>query len=62
MMMPSVRDIRLAPMNHMIVRTPMRPSVVLFPMCATPATRVENTRGAMIMRMRRRNRSVTMEK
>src|SRR6185312_10421553 len=38
---------------------PMRPIAAAPSMCAMPATRVENTKGAMIILIRRRNRSVT---
>ncbi len=61
MTIPRTSDMRLAPMNHRIVRVPMRPNEVLLPMCATPATSVENTSGAMIIRIKRRKMSVTTE-
>jgi hypothetical protein len=38
-----------------IARNPMRPTTLKWPAPATPATSVEKIRGAMIMRIMRRN-------
>ncbi len=57
---PSVSETRLARMNQASERTPMRPKAATSPMCAMPATRVANTRGAMIILISRRNTAVTM--
>ena len=50
-------------MNQAMVRRPMRPSAPPeAPMCATPATSVENTSGPMIILISRRKTSVASEK
>jgi hypothetical protein len=61
-MRPSESETMLAPRNQPIERTPMRPSAVVSPICAMPATSVANTRGAMIILISRRNRSVMIER
>ena len=58
---PSTSDASDAEMNHPIVFNPMRPIDVVSPMWATPTTSVENTRGAMIILIRRRKMSVMSE-
>ena len=60
MISPSVSETKVARMNQQSDRMPTRPSAAMSPMCAIPATRVENTRGAMIILIRRRNSAVTM--
>jgi hypothetical protein len=61
--MPSSSDSSEAPMNQAMVRRPIRPSAPPdAPMCATPATRVENTSGPMIILISRRKTSVASEK
>ncbi|MNC37055.1 hypothetical protein D3C75_856060 [compost metagenome] len=47
-------------MNQPRVLAPMRPTVRVSPILAMPTTRVVNTRGAMIILMRRRKMSVSM--
>ncbi len=56
---PRVRDIREASINQPRVLAPMRPTVRVSPILAMPTTRVVNTRGAMIILMRRRKMSVS---
>ncbi len=45
-----------------MVRPPTRPMAATSSMWATPTTRVENTRGAMIILISRRKMSVTTER
>ena len=59
---PSDSEIRLAKMNQASARPPTRPSAVTSPMWAMPTTKVENTNGAMIILISRRNSAVTIEK
>ena len=47
-----------ARMNQPMVLTPTRPMLAASPMWAMPATRVVNTRGAMIILISRRKASV----
>ena len=49
-------------MNQPSALTPTRPSAAVSPICAMPATSVENTSGAMIILIRRRNTVVRIEK
>ena len=56
---PSSNDTTEAPMNQTMVLTPMRPTEAASSIWAMPATRVVNTRGAMIILIRRRKMSVT---
>ncbi len=60
--MPSSSEITEAITNQAKVRRPTRPSAAVSPMCAMPTTSVENTSGAMIILIRRRKTSVTIEK
>ena len=55
---PSTSDIREAHTNQPSVRSPTRPSRLASPMCAIPTESVANTSGAMIILIRRRNKSV----
>ena len=55
---PSVSDRREAMMNQPSALTPMRPTSAASPILAMPTTSVENTSGAMIILIRRRNRVV----
>ena len=59
---PMVSETSDAIRNHPTALPPMRPTVPASPMPANPATRVEKTRGAMIILTRRRKMSVTMAK
>src|SRR5690348_1334996 len=58
MSMPSSSDTSDAETNHSIALRPIRPIALVSPICATPTTSVENTKGAMIILMRRRKMSV----
>src|SRR3546814_14038681 len=49
-------------MNQPIVFAPTRPIAAASSICAIPATRVAKTSGAMIILMRRRKRSVRIER
>jgi hypothetical protein len=53
--MPSVSDRSEAKMNQPSALPPTRPTVLMSPIFAMPTTRVENTSGAMIILIRRRN-------
>jgi hypothetical protein len=55
---PSSSEHSEAPTNQSIALPPTRPTEAVSPMCAMPTTRVENTRGAMIILMRRRKTSL----
>ncbi len=57
---PMVSETSEALMNQAMVLTPTRPMLAASSMWAMPATRVENTRGAMIILIRRRKTSVMM--
>ena len=57
---PISSDMIEAPMNHAMVLMPTRPMDAASSMCAMPATSVENTSGAMIILISRRNTSVMM--
>ncbi len=59
--MPRSSDTSEAPMNQTIALAPMRPTALVSPMWAMPTTRVENTRGAMIILISRRKMSVNSE-
>ena len=59
--MPSNKDMSEALMNQSMVLPPMRPTAPTSPSLATPTTRVESTKGAMIILMRLRNTVVMME-
>src|SRR6185436_9745245 len=52
---PNVSDTSDAPMNQPIALLPTRPTVAISPILAMPTTSVENTSGAMIILIRRRN-------
>src|SRR5579871_1636144 len=52
---PSISETKEALMNQPMVLAKMRPSLAPEPICAMPPTRVANTRGAMIILIRRRN-------
>ena len=60
--MPITRDTRAAPKNQPRLLIPTRPTAAVSSMWAMPATRVENTRGAITMRIRRRNTSVMIDR
>ena len=60
MITPSVSETADAATNHSSVRMPIRPTRSAEPMCAMPETSVENTSGAMIILISRRNKAVTM--
>ena len=62
MIRPKVSEISEASMNQPRVFTPTRPMAAESSIWAIPTTRVENTRGAMIIRIRRRKMSVMMER
>ena len=47
-------------MNQPTARKPIRPSAPASPICAIPATRVANTKGAMIILIRFRKTEVTI--
>ena len=57
---PSVSETSEAKMNQPMALAPTRPTAAASSMCAMPATRVENTSGAMIILIRRRKMVVTM--
>ncbi len=59
---PRISDTTEAPMNQPSALIPTRPIEAESSMWAMPTTRVESTSGAMIMRISRRNTSVTSEK
>lgn len=61
MIRPKVSDIKDALMNHNMVLPPMRPTVLASPILAIPTIRVDTTKGAMIILIRRRKMSVRME-
>jgi hypothetical protein len=52
---PSVSERSDAKMNHASALPPTRPTVAMSPIFAMPTTSVENTSGAMIILMSRRN-------
>ena len=51
-----------APINQPIVFAPTRPIAAASSICAIPATSVAKTSGAMIILIRRRKRSVRIER
>ena len=55
-------EISEAEMNHPSVLMPTRPMLAESSMWAMPATRVENTSGAMIILISRRKTSVTIDR
>ncbi|MNJ52520.1 hypothetical protein D3C77_478600 [compost metagenome] len=59
MVRPSSRETIEAPMNQVMVLTPIRPTEAASSMWAMPATRVVKTSGAMIILISRRKTSVT---
>jgi hypothetical protein len=59
---PSVSDTSEADTNQPMALSPMRPIDSVSPMWAIPTTSIENTSGAMIILIRRRNSSVMIEK
>ena len=59
---PRSREQKEAQTNQPRALPPMRPTVLVSPMPARPATRVAKTRGAMIILIRRRKMSVRMLK
>src|SRR5947209_12100039 len=61
MINPRARDTMEAVINQAMVLQPTRPTVLESPMCAMPTTRVEKTRGAMIILISLRKMSVTRE-
>src|SRR5262249_29783648 len=58
---PNRRETSDAETNQAMPLAPMRPTIFGSPMCATPITSVENTRGAMIIFISRKNISVISE-
>ena len=59
---PIASEMSEAMMNQASARPPMRPTVLASPMPARPEIRVQKIRGAMIILIRRRNRSLSMAK
>ena len=59
---PTNSETTEAPMNQVMVLTPMRPTEAASSMWAMPATRVVNTSGAMIILIRRRKTSVISDR
>ncbi|MNT15057.1 hypothetical protein D3C72_1500900 [compost metagenome] len=59
---PSSNDTIEAPMNQVMVLTPIRPTEAASSMWAMPATRVVKTSGAMIILIRRRKTSVISDR
>ncbi|MND72628.1 hypothetical protein D3C80_641830 [compost metagenome] len=59
---PSSSDTTEAPMNQVMVLTPIRPTEAASSMWAMPATRVVKTSGAMIILIRRRKTSVISDR
>ena len=59
---PSASENSEATMNQPIAFRPMRPIDSVSPMWAMPTTSIENTSGAMIILISRRNMSVMIEK
>ncbi len=55
---PRPIETRLAVMNHVNARMPMRPNAALSPMCAMPTTMVDSTSGATSILMRFRKMSL----
>ncbi len=62
MTMPITSEISAAPKNHSRLLTPTRPTAAVSSMWAMPATRVDRIRGAITMRIRRRNTSVMIDR
>ncbi len=60
-MRPSVSETRLAQTNQPTALAPTLPSAAVSPIWAMPTTRVEKTRGAMIILMRWRKMVVRIE-
>ena len=56
---PSPIEMKLAVMNQVNARTPIRPNALLSPICAMPTTIVESTSGATssLMRLRKMSES-----
>ncbi|MCY1421053.1 hypothetical protein D9M71_366960 [compost metagenome] len=59
---PIANEMAEAQTNQAMARKPMRPTERELPMLAIPPTSVANTSGAMIILIKRRKISVTMEK